>query len=84
MAETPSIAADAATQTGVLPRSETVLLGTVTGPAGNMALMRTAGGGLLRLSVGDRLDGAIVVAIDDGQLVQSRNGQTRVYKMPQG
>lgn len=72
----------AATQTGVLPLSGVVLLGTFTRFRGARALIRTPGGDIAEVTIGDRIGGRHVAAIEDGTLVLMRHGRTDRLTVP--
>jgi len=66
----------AATQSGVLKRNRTAVLG-VFGAQGNMrALVRTASGRVQEVKTGARINSAKVVAIDKNGVVVQKNGRT--------
>jgi len=72
----------AATDENALPLSGTTLIGTLTGPNGPVALLRLRRGDMRRVSKGDRIDGAQITAISDGQLHMMRAGQPKILTMP--
>ncbi len=72
----------AATDENALPLSGTTLIGTLTGPNGPVALLRLRRGDIRRVSKGDKIDGARITAISDGQLHLSRAGQPEILTMP--
>lgn len=85
MAQTVEITAEtraAASEEADLPLMQTVLLGTMHGPDGPRALVRTSFGGIETVSVGTRLSGGKVTAIDESALYLSRNGQAVKMTIP--
>ena len=84
MAQTSHPVARTATRQGALTRSGLALIGTVTSPGRAMAMMRTPSGAIRRLTPGDRIAGATVAAIGDGEVSLVKNGTARIYRMPKG
>ena len=84
MAETPSSTARAATRPRALMLSKLSLVGTVTSSERKLAVMRAPGGDIHRLAPGDRIAGATVAAIGDGEVSLVKNGTARIYRMPKG
>ena len=82
VAPTATTAANAATESNVLPLREISLIG-VYGTQGNRrALVRLASGRYIKIEVGDRLERGQVTAIDTDKVYYSRNGQSYVLEMP--
>lgn len=85
MAQSVEITAEtreAATQQADLPLMQTILLGTMQGPDGPRALVRTGFGATETVSVGARLNGGQVTAIDAGALYLSRGGHAVKLTIP--
>jgi len=73
---------EAATTKAALPLMNTTLIGLYQTPKGASALIRRPNGKIEKIIPGDRLEGAIVVAIDDKGLVLDRAGTSRRLAMP--
>ena len=84
MTETPAAVAGKATQSNAFPMSDLALLGTLTAPAGDIALVRTPRGRVRRVTTGDTVSGATVSAITDGRLHLTRRGEAQVIAVPHG
>lgn len=80
MAQSDAVA-QAATEKGVLDRARIMLIGTLTGPRGPVALIR-ARGRVERVEPGDRVDGATVRGIDDGVLSLARGSRVETLRLP--
>ncbi|MCB1342803.1 MAG: hypothetical protein KDK24_17385 [Pseudooceanicola sp.] len=80
----PTSPATIATEKAALNLRETALLGTLTGANDRKALIRHPGGRIDKVSLGDRVAGATVTAIGDGELHLTRNGQTKTLTLPKG
>lgn len=78
---TPEQIADLATTEARLPRLALIgVFGSETAPA---ALVRDASGIISRVTPGDRISRHTVTAIGADHLVLSRNGQTKVLRLPE-
>ena len=77
----PDDVAAAATETAALPPLGTVLIGVFDRPSGPSALLRLADGRVERVEEGDRVDGGVVAAIDEGRLVLARDGTEEVLPL---
>ena len=82
--ETPQDTLDAATQDNVLPQRGLALLGTFLKSDGAEALVRTPSGKIESITEGDRLNGAQVMAIAEGEVMLARNGTATRLRMPEG
>ncbi len=60
------------------------LIGVYGQPSNRRALVRLSNGRYLKVEVGDRLDGGRVSAIGEGELRYTKNGRSRVLRMPSG
>ena len=58
------------------------LIGVYGKPSSRRALIRLSNGRYQKVSVGDRLDGGRVAAIDTTELRYTKNGRNVVLKMP--
>ena len=76
------VASAATTTAEGISRSDLVLLGTFGTQNAPSALVRLPGGKVKTVSVGDRLSGATVMAIDTAELTLARNGQAQKLRMP--
>lgn len=73
-----------ATQTDVLQRGESGLIG-LFGPSTDLsALVRAADGRIRRVENGDRLGNGRIIAIDENGLMVEHNGRTWRLRMPPG
>lgn len=70
-----------ATVANAIDLGEMSLIGITGAPASRLALVRTSKGRILRVKVGDKLDGGKVAAIGDGELAYVKKGKTYVLKM---
>lgn len=73
-----------ATVTGALNLGRTNLIGVFGTQNARYALVRESGGRLVRVKVGDRVDGGRVTAIGQTELSYQRGGQTVQLRMPRG
>lgn len=73
-----------ATVTGALNLGRTNLIGVFGTQNARYALVRESGGRLVRVKVGDRIDGGRVTAIGQTELSYQRGGQTVQLRMPRG
>ncbi|MFN3292833.1 MAG: hypothetical protein ACK414_05095, partial [Gemmobacter sp.] len=73
-----------ATVTGALNLGRTNLIGVFGTANARYALVRESGGRLVRVKVGDRVDGGRVVAIGASDLSYQRGGNTVRLTMPRG
>lgn len=81
----PATPADIATDRNALDPRSTALIGTITRADTRVALIRHPSGRIARLTLGDRLGGATVTAIGDGELHLTRaNGETSTMSLPRG
>jgi hypothetical protein len=62
----------------------TSLIGVFGTQRNRAALVRSASGRILRVQVGDDLDGGKVTAIGDEDMRYTRGGQTITLKLPRG
>lgn len=74
--------AQTATQQDALPLRQLALLGTITGPAGEEALLRGADGRIHRARPGDRIEGVQIIAIDNGSVAIVARGQSYRLDLP--
>ncbi len=79
---TPGGAAQAATVSRAINLREINLIGVFGPQSARRALVRLANGRLVRVGVGDSLDGGQVVAIGDGFLNYAKRGQTYSLQVP--
>ncbi|WP_245306272.1 pilus assembly protein PilP [Roseovarius aestuariivivens] len=82
--ETPQETLEAATEDNVFPRRGLALLGTFLKTGGAEALVRTPSGNIESIMEGDRIDGARVMAIGEGEVVLARGGSATRLRMPGG
>ena len=68
----------AATVRDALPLGQITLIGTLTGTDAPRALMRTGGGAVRTLDIGDRISGHVVAAIEESRVVLARGADTQV------
>lgn len=82
--ETPAETLNAATEKNVLPTGKLSLIGTFEKPGGSVALIRTAKGKISKVTRGDRIGAATVMAIRTGVLYLARgqNSQTLSLSIP--
>lgn len=71
-----------ATQEGVLALNRTALIGVFGSSSNRRALVRLANGSIVRVSIGDRLDGGRVAAIGTSDLTYTRSGRSIRLAMP--
>lgn len=83
-APTRASVARQATVTGALNLGRTNLIGVFGTQNARYALVRESGGRLVRVKVGDRIDGGRVTAIGQTELSYQRGGQTVQLRMPRG
>lgn len=81
---TPGGVARAATDENVLAMRKVSLVGIVGASNSRAALVRLATGRIVKVSVGDRLDGGQVTAISDKALNYVKRGRTVTLEMPRG
>ena len=74
----------AATDENALPLDKLALIGTLNGPSGPAALLRLRRGTIRRVTPGDRIDGAHVRAIGEGEIVLERRTGSQRLSMPRG
>lgn len=82
--KTPDNVAEMATQSHALTRGRTDLIGLFGAQDQMSALIRTPGGSIQRVSVGETLSIGRVVAIDDKGIMVTKNGQNRRLTLPAG
>jgi hypothetical protein len=82
VAPSATSAANAATESNVLPLREISLIGVYGSQGDRRALVRLASGRYVKIEVGDRLERGQVTAIDTDKVYYSRNGQSYVLEMP--
>ncbi len=80
--DTPRETLLTATLHDALPASRLALLGTIIKPDSVSALVRLGATKVQSVTIGDQVDGAMVVAIDEGVMVLSESGQTRKLTLP--
>lgn len=80
--QTPAPVAQAATEQASGTLSGLVLLGTFGSDKRPQALVRTSGGDVVKLKVGDRIGKSPIIAIETGRLAFAQNGTTRWLKQP--
>lgn len=76
-----SVVASAATDQSVLPLNELVLVGTFTGPAGALAVIRNRLGTVRTVRTGDTLWSGRVTAIDETQVILDGIGGRQVLSI---
>ncbi|WP_417721906.1 amidophosphoribosyltransferase [Salipiger sp.] len=81
--QTPANVAQTATQEAKLPRRGVILLGTFGSNGTGGALLRLSDGRTARVTVGDSVGSARVVAIDEERLALSQNGRAQWISVPQ-
>ncbi|MGZ9810461.1 hypothetical protein ACXN5S_08350 [Pseudoroseicyclus sp. H15] len=74
--QTPPEVAAAATVSAELPETGILLIGTFVAADGGAALLRLSDGSISRVQPGDETGAGEVVAIGDGQVTFSRNGES--------
>ncbi|MGV6838925.1 MAG: hypothetical protein ACWA40_01890, partial [Planktomarina sp.] len=74
--------AQAATQENQVNLRKITLLGTFGTASARKALVRLSSGRVVRVGIGDRLDGGKVAAISTSQLRYTRGGRTVTLKLP--
>ncbi len=77
---TPENVAKIATEKASLDR--VALIGVFGSEANPSALIREKNGDIARVTVGDTFNGGVVAAIGPDSLMLSRNGKTKVMKLP--
>lgn len=81
--KTPALAAQTATQTGVLKnRTRLTLIGLMGTPKAPRALLLTTTGRALKVALGDRTPGGRVVAIGKDNIILQAGQRTTELKMP--
>ena len=80
--QTPANVADLATEKGVLPLDQLVLIGTFGTPDNRGALLLTARGRVIRVRKGDVTAAGRIVGIEAGTVVLHRRGRTVNLSMP--
>ena len=88
VAAAPSIPTSAsvakqATIAGAISLREINLIGVYGASSSRRALVRLANGRMLRVKIGDRIDGGQVTAIGEGQLTYVKGGRSHVLRMIQ-
>jgi hypothetical protein len=83
-APTRPTVARAATDNNALSLGRVALIGVFGTSSDRRALVRMPNGKFKKVSVGDRVDGGRVAAIDEGSLRYTKSGRTVTLKMPQG
>ncbi len=81
---TRSVVAKQATLANAINLSKTNLIGVFGSPSNRYALVRQPGGRMVKVAVGDRVDGGRVAAISERELTYIKNGQNVTLKMPKG
>ncbi|CUH68411.1 hypothetical protein TG4357_03554 [Thalassovita gelatinovora] len=71
-----------ATQPDAMPMGFTSLIGTLLTPKGPAAYLKLSQGRVRRVQTGDIIDGARIVAIEDGELTLTRGSDTRAMRIP--
>lgn len=79
---TNPITSNTATKRGVLPLRSLQLIGVVGTDDARRALLRTAGGRIQTVQVGDTLRQGQVIAIDVDAVILSTGGETRRLTIP--
>ncbi len=82
--QTPRNVAETATSSANLPISGPILLGVFGNEQAPEALVRLPGGRLDTVSLGDRVSGREVVAIDETRIALARNGKATWLELPGG
>lgn len=81
----PIIAEDKATRSDALDLRSLTVIGVMHGSGGTAALLRSSGGDIVRVSVGEEAFGIRVTAIgDDRILMIDRWGRTHSLALPHG
>ncbi|CAM5499365.1 hypothetical protein FALB51S_03700 [Frigidibacter albus] len=80
---TTASVAKQATISGAISLREINLIGVYGASSNRRALVRLANGRMLRVKIGDRIDGGQVTAIGEGQLTYQKGGRTHVLRMIQ-
>ncbi len=79
---TNSVVAQAATQADVFSYDNIALIGTFSGPSGNVAVVRMTDGHIQKLAVGDQTIYGQVTQITEQQVLFTANGQLSGIQMP--
>ncbi len=79
---TPAAVAQAATEQAAGNLSGLILLGTFGSDTKPRALVRTSGGDVVELKVGDRIGKSPIIAIETGRLAFAQNGATKWLAQP--
>ena len=80
---TTASVAKQATISGAISLREINLIGVYGASSNRRALVRLGNGRMLRVKIGDRIDGGQVTAIGEGQLTYQKGGRTHVLRMIQ-
>lgn len=80
--QTPAKAAYAATEKSAGALSGLILLGTFGADAAPRALVRTSGGDVVALKIGDRIGQSPIIAIETGRLAYNKGGRTEWLQQP--
>ncbi|MEL6620504.1 MAG: hypothetical protein AAFY39_09415 [Pseudomonadota bacterium] len=80
--QTNDITADLATQRGALNLRRLHLIAIIITPEQRGALLRTAGGQVRQIAVGDSLLSGTVIAIDEDRVILDTSSGQRVLRMP--
>ncbi|MDP3340863.1 hypothetical protein [Frigidibacter sp.] len=80
---TTASVAKQATISGAISLREINLIGVYGASSSRRALVRLSNGRMLRVKIGDRIDGGQVTAIGEGQLTYVKGGRTHVLRMLQ-
>ncbi|GGH56776.1 hypothetical protein GVY41_12715 [Frigidibacter albus] len=80
---TTASVAKQATISGAISLREINLIGVYGASSNRRALVRLANGRMLRVKIGDRIDGGQVTGIGEGQLTYQKGGRTHVLRMIQ-
>lgn len=73
-----------ATYANALNLSRVNLIGVYGSPSNRYALVRQPNGRIVKVEVGDRVDGGRVAAISDNELQYVKSGRTMTLEMPRG
>lgn len=79
---TSAAVAQAATTQSAQSLGGLILLGTFGSESRPRALVRTSGGDVVQLKIGDRIGRAPIVAIETGRLAYAKGGQTAWLEQP--
>lgn len=82
MPSTSALVAQTATEKNALPSADITVIGTLTSPKGDIALLRTRNGRVHRVQRGDTVSGHTVAVITEGQVHLVQRNIAKVYAIP--